>query len=101
MSKSEQKRIAVMTSPDESLSAELERVKNDNSRLTKIIAKEFNENDELGMEYTHVVILKEQLVQSQALCAKYKLALEKILECVGTSTLQHKIAREALDSLDK
>lgn len=33
----------------------------ENKRLMRIIDKEFNENDELGMEYTHIVILKEKI----------------------------------------
>jgi hypothetical protein len=41
-------------------SNEVEILTKEVERLKKIIAKEFNENDELGCEYTYVNILKDE-----------------------------------------
>lgn len=51
----------------------------ENERLNKLLAKEFNENDELGLEYTGIVLLKEAL-------AKEKAAAAKLVECLQSAS---------------
>lgn len=70
-------------------------------RLKKIIAKEFNENDELGSEFVYVTILKDQI---KVLNEKLKIATEALEEiknkmpscdCMDAPGL----AREALEKI--
>lgn len=42
------------------------KLKAENKLLTKLIAKELSENDELGAEYIYVVILKDKLKELEA-----------------------------------
>jgi len=44
----------------------IESLQSENTKLKKIIAKCPNENDDLGAEYTHVIILKEELEKVKA-----------------------------------
>lgn len=49
---------------------EVERLQAEVERLKRVVAKEFNENDELGAEYTYVNILKDQLTATREMCER-------------------------------
>lgn len=56
----------------ERLAKERDKARRECERLKRIIAREFNENDELGAEYTYVCVLKRE-------CERLRAALEKIV----------------------
>lgn len=69
----------------QSLQSELEQVKAENERLNKLLTKEFNENDELGLEYTGIVILKSELQKEREAAKGLVEALNQAVDFIHKS----------------
>ncbi len=65
----------------------IERLEAEKARLTKLLAKEFNENDELGAEYTHVRILKDQIQSLESQNTELKKRVEELEEVLAKHRL--------------
>lgn len=59
----------------------------ENARLKKIIAKEFNENDEFGSEFVYVGILKEENKKLRAVVEAAKNAMARSKEPIGLKAI--------------
>jgi hypothetical protein len=66
--------------------AVIDESKDEIKNLRKIIAKELSENDDLGLEYTYVTILKDELAQLKSELSKKDSDIKEILAIIHEQT---------------